>query len=76
MKKLEKGYAINVEILDEYVEKNVYFMILGQSQEEKFSVSLCNNMIFIIFTNPSAQAGYDTRSIFKRSLTYSEYSLS
>ena len=23
----------------------------------------------ILFTNPSAQAGYDTRSIFKRSLT-------
>ena len=23
----------------------------------------------IIFTNPSARAGYDTRSIFKRSLT-------
>ena len=33
---------------------------------------------FIIFTNPSAQAGYDTRSIFKRSLTglNSEFSFS
>ena len=33
---------------------------------------------FIIFTNPSARAGYDTRSIFKRSLTglNSEYSFS
>ena len=32
--------------------------------------SLRNHVcIFIyIFTNPSAQAGYDTRSIFKRSL--------
>ena len=32
----------------------------------------------IIFTNPSAQAGYDTRSIFKRSLTRlnSEFSFS
>ena len=32
----------------------------------------------IIFTNPSAQAGYDTRSIFKRSLTglNSEFSFS
>ena len=31
-----------------------------------------------IFTNPSARAGYDTRSIFKRSLTglYSEFSFS
>ena len=33
---------------------------------------------FIIFTNPSAQAGYDTRSILKRSLTglNSEFSFS
>ena len=33
---------------------------------------------FIIFTNPSARAGYDTRSIFKRSLTglNSEFSFS
>ena len=35
-------------------------------------------MIEIIFTNPSARAGYDTRSIFKRSLTglNSEFSFS
>ena len=34
--------------------------------------------MYIIFTNPSAQAGYDTRSIFKRSLTglNSEFSFS
>ena len=32
----------------------------------------------ILFTNPSAQAGYDTRSLFKRSLTslHSEFSFS
>ena len=30
---------------------------------------LISNMYIIIFTNPSAWAGYDTRSIFKRSLT-------
>ena len=32
----------------------------------------------ILFTNPSAQAGYDTRSIFKQSLTglNSEFSFS
>ncbi len=29
----------------------------------------------IIFTNPSARAGYDTRSIFKRSLTEFSFSL-
>ena len=34
--------------------------------------------IFILFTNPSARAGYDTRSIFKQSLTglNSEFSFS
>ena len=34
--------------------------------------------LFIIFTNPSARAGYDTRSLFKLSLTglNSEYSFS
>ena len=39
----------------------------------KFSV-----LSIIIFTNPSARAGYDTRSIFKRSLTglNSEFSFS
>ena len=29
----------------------------------------CNLNHFIIFTSPSARAGYDTRSIFKQSLT-------
>ena len=40
----------------------------------QFSIS----HLFIIFTNPSARAGYDTRSIFKRSLTglNSEFSFS
>ena len=28
-----------------------------------------NGFVLIIFTNPSARAGYDTRSIFKRGLT-------
>ena len=34
--------------------------------------------LYILFTNPSARAGYDTRSIFKRSLTglNSEFSFS
>ena len=34
-----------------------------------------NNLVspIIIFTNPSARAGYDTRSIFKRSLTKFEF---
>ena len=41
---------------------------------------ICYNFIkkILIFTNPSARAGYDTRSIFKRSLTglNSEFSFS
>ena len=38
----------------------------------------CGRSTAIIFTNPSARAGYDTRSIFKRSLTglNSEFSFS
>ena len=28
-----------------------------------------DSFFIILFTNPSARAGYDTRSIFKRSLT-------
>ena len=59
--------------------------------EHIFLLIFCNNQIFffvmfslaketwdIIFTNPSTQAGYDTRSIFKRSLTglNSEFSFS
>ena len=34
--------------------------------------------LMVLFTNPSARAGYDTRSIFKRSLTglNSEFSFS
>ena len=44
-------------------------------------VGSCFEFVFFsinIFTNPSARAGYDTRSIFKRSLTgfNSEYSFS
>ena len=42
------------------------------------SVHNSKDMMMILFTNPSARAGYDTRSIFKRSLTglNSEFSFS
>ena len=44
----------------------------------KVYVSNFSYIYFIIFTNPSAQTGYDTKSIFKRSLTglNSEFSFS
>ena len=42
-----------------------------QGAYDKFPDFFCMNTFIdsIIFTNPSARAGYDTRSIFKRSLT-------
>ena len=33
------------------------------------NTSTSSNYFLVLFTNPSARAGYDTRSIFKRSLT-------
>ena len=44
----------------------------------KGNLQRVSESLLIIFTNPSAQAGYDTRSIFKRSLTglNSEFSFS
>ena len=53
-------------------EPNLFYYITDSIEDEK------GIHAFIIFTNPSARAGYDTRSIFKRSLTClnSEYSFS
>ena len=47
-------------------------------QEEQLWYYLTHNWEDNLFTNPSAQAGYDTRSIFKRSSTgfHSEFSFS
>ena len=51
---------------------------LGESEAHWFTIlqlpahwDIVTNstQVFTIFTNPSARAGYDTRSIFKRSLT-------
>ena len=43
-----------------------------------YALSSQPHMYYILFTHPSARAGYDTRSIFKRSLTglNSEFSFS
>ena len=47
---------------------------------ERFVISKTGRAcgVMVLFTNPSARAGYDTRSIFKRSLTglNSEFSFS
>ena len=50
------------------------FMSTSYSTENIGLVSLFNDIsnfvgYLYIFTNPSGRAGYDTRSIFKRSLT-------
>ena len=37
------------------------------------SLPLTQSTLEVLFTNPSARAGYDTRSIFKRSLTGFEF---
>ena len=60
--------------MPETMEQKIFFMkiynetksfkIIQARDRRKFAL----NGIFI-FTNPSALAGYDTRSIFKRSLT-------
>ena len=41
---------------------------IGRSGERGSGISGIS-MMMILFTNPSAQAGYDTKSVFKRSLT-------
>ena len=50
--------------------------IYSQDTRMEFGIEKCAMLVMkrgkrhiILFTNPSAQAGYDTRSIFKRSLT-------
>ena len=50
----------------------------GYAHHESFQSHLDRSPHLVLFTNPSARAGYDTRSIFKRSLTglNSEFSFS
>ena len=42
---------------------------LDMSKKKKSVLIAAQNNAVILFTNPSARAGYGTRSIFKRSLT-------
>ena len=58
--------------LADWTEKSTRFRLTTDNQKRKksslkFEDFCCCKQI--IFTNPSARAGYDTRSIFKRSLT-------
>ena len=45
------------------------FLILAIGFSVDTAIDKFSPFCIIIFTNPSARAGYDTRSIFKRSLT-------
>ena len=53
--------------------------VVPKTQQMVLDASLLKILHYkVLFTNPSARAGYDTRSIFKRSLTgfNSEFSFS
>ena len=54
------------------------FFRFGQFLVDRFLYLKKYQHLRVLFTNPSARAGYDTRSIFKRSLTglNSEFSFS
>ena len=62
------------------VKKLAFLQLLDDGSENWHAnlVKICFIFLMILFTNPSARAGYDTRSIFKRSLTglNSEFSFS
>ena len=61
------------------VEYTDCFSAEGKNPPSPTSVlDMTLNNLMVLFTNPSARAGYDTRSILKRSLTglNSEFSFS
>ena len=69
-----KKYAVYKIVLPRYYS----FWVFKPQSDSEYRLSLStatmcawksSKKIYIIFTNPSARAGYDTRSIFKRSLT-------
>ena len=72
----EQIICIKLEYLIPYncANKSLKTNLKGQFKKEQLQW----NIEIIIFTNPSARAGYDTRSVFKRSLTglNSEFSFS
>ena len=56
--------------------KEAMMKVIEMLPQEDFYAAF--QKVLVLFTNPSARAGYDTRSIFKRSLTglNSEFSFS
>ena len=62
--KLEKWCVIKFFVIEKCKPSEISWKVFDMYREEYF-----DKTILIIFTNLSARAGYDTRSIFKRSLT-------
>ena len=52
-----------------YIYIYIYIREAVWSNEYSFLLNKIDGSVYIIFTNPSARTGYDTRSVFKRSLT-------
>ena len=67
-----KWHMKKIEALQENEMHNILWDFEIQTDH---SISARRSDLVILFTNPSARAGYDTRSIFKRSLK-SEFSFS
>ena len=67
-----------MDFTDNRVKMKVIEKICKYLDIAKGLKKLCDIKVMVLFTNPSARAGYDTRSIFKRSLTglNSEFSFS
>ena len=66
------------EVEQAYESKQTLTTPLPDIRRKMDTCTLVTSDVIILFTNPSAWAGYDTRSIFKRSLTglNSEFSFS
>ena len=77
--------ALTIDFLEKYLTWNSasYCQILRKNlpyllNDPRVCMCVCVCKASIIFTNPSAQAGYDTTSIFEQSVTglNSEFSFS
>ena len=75
---VSKQFAIANDYIIYFIIHSKYCQWLYYSSLKKYTNKILAIIRVTIFTNPSAQAGYDTRSILKRSLTglNSEFSFS
>ena len=71
---LEHTFSSYVRIRDVALKTCQRRLMIGRSDKRGSGISVLaarhdDDYLLSIFTNPSPRAGYDTRSIFKRSLT-------